>query len=76
MELQKAVTKRHMRPWIIVIFHVPLYSSGKYGARANTFDYWREYRTVLEPLMFKYKVDLVVSAHDHMYQVGLYIQNW
>lgn len=74
-QLKQAVLKRHARPWIVVITHVPLYSSGKYGSRVNDFDYWRDYRTVLEPLMHKYKVDVVVSGNEHMYEVGINVSD-
>jgi hypothetical protein len=48
--------------WKIVFFHHPLYSSGeKHGSNV-------ELRTLLEPLMVKYGVDLVLSGHEHFYE--------
>ena len=48
--------------WKIVFFHHPLYSSGeKHGSNV-------ELRTVLEPLMVKYGVDVVFSGHEHFYE--------
>jgi hypothetical protein len=56
-ELQKSGEK-----WKIVFFHHPLYSSGKtHGSQVNL-------REVLEPLFVRYKVSLVLSGHDHVYE--------
>ncbi len=56
-ELQKSNEK-----WKIVFFHHPLYSSGKtHGSQVNL-------REVLEPLFVRYKVSLVLSGHDHIYE--------
>jgi hypothetical protein len=49
-------------PWKIVFFHHPLYSSGrKHGPDI-------ELRTVLEPLLVKYGVDVVFTGHEHFYE--------
>jgi 3',5'-cyclic AMP phosphodiesterase CpdA len=56
-ELQKSGEK-----WKIVFFHHPLYSSGRtHGSQINL-------REVLEPLFVRYKVSLVLSGHDHVYE--------
>jgi hypothetical protein len=48
--------------WKIVYFHHPIYSSGeKHGSDI-------ELRTVLEPVMVKYGVDVVLAGHDHFYE--------
>lgn len=56
-ELQKSVV-----PWKIAYFHHPLYSSGK------THGSSRDLRTVLEPILDKYGVNIVFSGHDHVYE--------
>ncbi len=56
-ELQKSNAQ-----WKIAYFHHPLYSSGKrHGSDADL-------RTVLEPVFKKYKVNVVLSGHDHVYE--------
>jgi 3',5'-cyclic AMP phosphodiesterase CpdA len=48
--------------WKIVYFHHPIYSSGeKHGSNV-------ELRTVLEPVMVKYGVDVVLTGHEHFYE--------
>ncbi len=48
--------------WKIVFFHHPIYSSGlRHGSNL-------ELRSVLEPLMVKYGVDVVLSGHEHFYE--------
>lgn len=48
--------------WKIAYFHHPLYSSGKrHGSDTDL-------RAVLEPLFKKYKVNVVLSGHDHVYE--------
>jgi predicted phosphodiesterase len=48
--------------WKIVVLHHPLYSSGKKHG-SNT-----KLRRQIEPLLTKYKVNVVFSGHDHMYE--------
>src|SRR5262249_28815529 len=48
--------------WKIVFFHHPLYSSGKtQGSEVKR-------RELLEPIFVRYKVSLVLSGHDHIYE--------
>jgi 3',5'-cyclic AMP phosphodiesterase CpdA len=48
--------------WKIVFFHHPLYSSAKtHGSQVKL-------REVLEPMFVKYKVSLVLTGHDHVYE--------
>jgi predicted MPP superfamily phosphohydrolase len=48
--------------WKIVVFHHPLYSSGKrHGSDLGL-------REVLEPLFLKYNVSVVLNGHDHVYE--------
>ena len=56
-ELQKSTAE-----WKIAYFHHPLYSSGKrHGSDSDL-------RSVIEPVFQKYKVDVVLSGHDHIYE--------
>lgn len=48
--------------WKIVALHHPIYSSGKKHG-SNT-----ALRKVLEPLLTKYKVQVVFAGHDHVYE--------
>jgi predicted phosphodiesterase len=48
--------------WKVCFFHHPLYSTGrKHGPD-------EELRRVLEPLLVKYRVDLVLAGHEHFYE--------
>jgi 3',5'-cyclic AMP phosphodiesterase CpdA len=48
--------------WKIVFFHHPIYSSGeKHGSNV-------ELRSVLEPVLVKYGVDVVLAGHEHFYE--------
>lgn len=48
--------------WKIVVFHHPLYSSGKrHGSD-------RRLREALEPLLLKHNVSVVFNGHDHFYE--------
>jgi len=48
--------------WKICYFHHPLYSDGRrHGSEV-------ELRVQLEPLFVKYRVDVVFSGHDHIYE--------
>jgi hypothetical protein len=57
--------KRNIFPWIIVVTHCPWYSSN--------VDHYEEVQTVLmrnsmEPLFYKYKVNIVINGHVHAYE--------
>lgn len=56
---------RLFQPWVIVIGHRPIYST-----LINDFpaDQQPKTRAWLEPLLQKYKVDLYVSGHSHLYE--------
>ena len=48
--------------WVIVFQHHPIYSSGiTHGSDERL-------RSVLEPLLMKYGVDLMLTGHDHIYE--------
>lgn len=63
-ELQATQRTRTDTPWLIVVFHAPIY---------NTFiDHQNEANSIrmrehLEPLFFKYQVNFIVSGHVHAY---------
>jgi 3',5'-cyclic AMP phosphodiesterase CpdA len=49
-------------PWKICYFHHPLYSDGgRHGSEVDV-------RVKLEPLFVKYRVNVVYSGHDHIYE--------
>lgn len=48
--------------WKICFFHHPLYSHGKFHGPDL------DVRTRLEPIFQKYKVNLVLSGHEHVYE--------
>ena len=48
--------------WKIVFFHHPIYSSGEaHGSNV-------ELRTLIEPLLVQYGVDVVFTGHEHFYE--------
>ena len=57
--LEKALEENPYK-WTIITFHHPMYSPG--SSRDN-----RELRDTWKPLFDKYKVDLILSGHDHTY---------
>lgn len=57
--LDEVLTKNE-KPWVILTFHHPIYSTGK--DRDNT-----ELRALWKPIFDKHKVDLVLQGHDHTY---------
>lgn len=67
LELQKvwldSVLNANTREWIIVTTHLPFYSPKE--NRDN--DHLREH---FQPILEKYKVDLVLAGHDHSYGRG------
>lgn len=63
-DLDLANRNRQKIPWIIMIGHRPNYCScdGDCDGAATTT------RTLLEPLMFRFGVDLMINAHEHNYE--------
>lgn len=47
-------------PWTLVLMHHPPYSWGNHGSDWVTHVYWA-------PLFERHRVDLVLTAHDHVY---------
>ncbi len=54
------VLSENTAPWVVCSFHHPIYSTGK--DRDNA-----ELRSMWKPVFDKYKVDLVLTGHDHTY---------
>ncbi len=57
--LEKVLAENE-HPWVVCVFHHPIFSSGK--DRDNP-----ELRKAWKPLFEKYGVDLVLQGHDHTY---------
>lgn len=58
------VLRKNPNRWTVVVHHHPIYSTK--NGRDND-----EWRSKMEPLYRKYKVDLVLQGHDHTYGRGL-----
>ena len=54
------ILKDNTSCWTIVYFHHPIYSSAKERNHA-------EWRGAIKPLLDKYRVDIVLQGHDHVY---------
>jgi hypothetical protein len=62
-ELSAAVANRHLRPWIVLGFHSPIYSSSSGHSGGD-----KEFGAAIEPLLVKYSVDMCFTGHDHGYE--------
>ena len=51
------------KPWKIVLMHLGAYSTGDHSNDSST----KKVRDMLPPIFAKYKVDLVLQGHDHVY---------
>ncbi len=49
------------KPWTVVYFHRPPYSSGEHGNNADVED-------AFVPILERHRVDLVLAGHDHDYE--------
>jgi 3',5'-cyclic AMP phosphodiesterase CpdA len=58
----EATLKQSKAAWKIVYLHHPLYSSGRRHGSSSAL------RRLLEPLLVKYNVTVVFSAHDNVYE--------
>jgi len=60
---------RSVTPWVIFGAHRAMYINSKYGGRVDSdIDAMELMLPILEPLMFKYKVNLAVYGHNHSVQ--------
>eukprot|EP01090_Pellita_catalonica_P009162 TRINITY_DN20223_c0_g1_i1.p1 TRINITY_DN20223_c0_g1~~TRINITY_DN20223_c0_g1_i1.p1 ORF type:complete len:390 (-),score=36.77 TRINITY_DN20223_c0_g1_i1:148-1317(-) len=67
-DLKKAESQRHIRPWIIVYGHRPMYCSNSPADDGWFLDchaFAPGFRKVIEPLFQKYSVDLYMCGHMH-----------
>jgi len=65
IEQDLASVDRNIYPWIIVYGHRPLYCS---GTSSDCTEMAQLLREDLEPLLYKYQVNLLFSAHRHNYE--------
>lgn len=66
--LEKSLAKSKAN-WKIVFLHHPLYSSAKrHGVDSSDEGEMLNIRELIEPLLKKYKVNLVLNGHDHVYE--------
>jgi len=65
LEIDLLGVNRKVTPWVIVIMHCPWYSSNvdHYGEQQTV-----EMRTYMEPLFYKFNVNIVFSGHVHAYE--------
>jgi len=65
-DLAKANQNRNLRPWLILTGHRPMYNSDsiEYGQHGPG----SPFQVMIEPLMLKYKVDLYLNGHIHVYE--------
>ncbi|WP_428654834.1 metallophosphoesterase [Runella sp.] len=54
------------QPWTIVMFHHPPYTKNSHDSDAE--DELTQIRKNLTPILERYKVDLVLSGHSHLYE--------
>ena len=59
----ETVLKSNNNAWTVVVFHHPIFSSAK---RRDNLTVRREWKPVFD----KFKVDLVLQGHDHLYTRG------
>jgi 3',5'-cyclic AMP phosphodiesterase CpdA len=62
-----SILRTNTRKWTAITMHYPIYSTAK--GRDN-----KELREAFQPIIEKYKVDLVLQGHDHTYARG-YMDN-
>jgi predicted MPP superfamily phosphohydrolase len=58
----EAALQQAREPWKIAYFHHPIYgNAGRHGSAVDL-------RVLLEPLLLRYRVSVVFSGHDHIYE--------
>lgn len=64
---------RSITPWVIVVMHTQFYTTFKgHDNEFQTIDM----RRTMEPLFYKYGVNVVFSGHDHAYMRSKPMYNW
>ena len=58
-DLKAANEQRHLRPWVILGGHHPMYSKGKVDPKMSSSIEW---------MLQKYQVDFFVAGHEHSYE--------
>jgi hypothetical protein len=74
-ELAKADANRDTVPWIIVGMHRPLYDVAGCDDKGVPTDQNAYVQSAFEALFIKYKVDVVLTGHQHYYERQLPIAN-
>jgi predicted phosphohydrolase len=69
-DLRAANRDRLKRPWIIMCFHSPMYSSSTGHGGGD-----EKFRGAIEHLLRKYRVDLAITGHDHGYERSYPVYN-
>jgi predicted phosphodiesterase len=62
-DLVNANQDREAHPWLITMFHRPMYSSTESGHGSEI-----DFRDAIEPLLVEQNVDIVIAGHDHNYE--------
>ena len=69
--MKNAVTKYPDTTWRIVMFHHDLFGIGRTHSQGTYIV--NKLRPILNPLLAKYKVDLVINGHDHYYSTSHFV---
>ena len=62
-----SVLSTNSKKWTIVSMHNPMYSPGKWGSNPSNNSVALALREQLSGIFAKYKVDLVLQGHDHLF---------
>lgn len=67
-DLKKANASRHLRPWILVAGHRPVYSIGNTDKNGNITGPPQDLAKAVEDLFYTYQVDVFFCGHQHSYE--------